>query len=192
MYILIFSVIWILWPTLSILAEFNRMIDACANLSNTVLSAFFEYNSWGLKISVMNVGLNIVWVMSRSTETKWLKYYSIRNIYHCLAVYSSTIDILYWYEGTETTIIELKKLPEILSIDSFSYLLNIHLPLLPFSLSICWALSLWSNMYNISPPRLMKSKGSVFSDILKMFPQLFLMSTNTLSVPITEGAQCFE
>ena len=62
-----------LQQTLSILALFSLMMDACANLSKTVLIAFFEYNSCGLKSSSMNLLLNIVPVMScRTIMDRWL------------------------------------------------------------------------------------------------------------------------
>ena len=56
--------------TLSILAEFNLMIEAWASLSNTVLIAFFENNSCGLNNSSMNLLLNIVLIMSFRTKKK--------------------------------------------------------------------------------------------------------------------------
>ena len=39
------------------------------------------------------------------------------------------------------------------------------LPFLAFSWGIFWALSLWSKMYIISPPKLMKRSGKVLSDM---------------------------
>ena len=50
------------------LALFSLMMEACANLSNTVLIAFLEYSSWGLNNSSINRLLNIVPVMSCNTE----------------------------------------------------------------------------------------------------------------------------
>ena len=45
-------------------------MEACARRSKTVRKAFLEYSSWGLNISSMNRLLNIVIVMSWSTEEK--------------------------------------------------------------------------------------------------------------------------
>ena len=48
---------------------------------------------------------------------------------------------------------------------TYVFLKQCNPPLLALSLAIFWALSLWSKIYNISPPRLINSKGSVFKDI---------------------------
>ena len=54
--------------TLSMLAALSLMIDACAKRSKTERRAFFEYNSCGVNSSSRNALLNIVCVMSCSTE----------------------------------------------------------------------------------------------------------------------------
>lgn len=56
--------------TLSILAWFSLIMEAWANLSNTVLMAFLEYNSCGLNNSSIKRLLNMVPVMSCNTGKK--------------------------------------------------------------------------------------------------------------------------
>lgn len=59
---------------MSILAAFRRIIEAWASLSNTVLSAFFEYKGWGLNRASIKRLWNIVDTMSWRTAKKEKKY----------------------------------------------------------------------------------------------------------------------
>lgn len=60
--------------TLSMLAGFSLMMEACANRVSTVFIVLWEYSSWGLRSSSMKALLNMVPTMSfitaKSNETK--------------------------------------------------------------------------------------------------------------------------